>query len=75
MPIIVRLQFSVIRMYFNDHNPPHFHVETTEGRALMAIDGLGVIEGNAKAQALKEARAWAEANKDRLWTAWREFHP
>ena len=75
MPIIVRLQYSVIRMYFGDHNPPHFHVETTEGRALLAIEGLGLIEGNAKAPALKEARAWAAANKERLLTAWREFHP
>ena len=72
MPIIVRLQYSVIRMYFRDHNPPHFHVETTNGRALLDIRTLDVIEGRASSAVLKEARSWAEANRDRLWAVWQE---
>ena len=72
MPIIVRLQYCVIRMYFRDHNTPHFHVETTNGRALLDIRTLDVIEGRASSAALKEARSWAEANRDRLWAVWQE---
>ena len=72
MPIIVRLQYCVIRMYFRDHNPPHFHVETNNGRALLDIRTLDVIEGRASSAALKEARSWAEANRDRLWAVWQE---
>ena len=74
MPVIVRLQYCVIRMYFEDHNPPHFHVDTTNGRALLAIGDLSVVEGKAGARALKEARAWAELHRDKLWAAWQENH-
>lgn len=75
MPVIVRLQYCVIRMYFDDHNPPHFHVDTTNGRVLLTIADLEVIEGKAGARALKEARAWATENRDRLWSTWRAYHP
>ena len=74
MPVIVRLQYCVIRMYFEDHNPPHFHVDTTEGRALLTIDELSVMEGKVGARALKEAQAWAELYRDKLWAAWQENH-
>ena len=74
MPVIVRLQYCVIRMYFEDHNPPHFHVDTTEGRALLTIADLAIVEGKVGARALKEARAWAEVYRDRLWAAWQENH-
>jgi len=74
MPVIVRLQYCVIRMYFNEHNPPHFHVDTTNGRVLMTIEDLEVIEGEADARAVREARVWARENRERLWAFWREHH-
>lgn len=74
MPVIVRLQYCVIRMYFADHSPPHFHVDTTEGRALLTIAELSVMEGKVGSRALKEARSWAEANRDRLLVVWQENH-
>ena len=75
MPILVRLQYCVIRMYFKDHNPPHFHIDTPEQGAVMAIRTLELIEGDVDRRALREAKDWAEANYDRLWTAWREYNP
>jgi hypothetical protein len=32
-------------MYFNDHNPPHFHVRYEETRAVIGIDPLEIREG------------------------------
>jgi hypothetical protein len=75
MPILVRLEHCVIRMYFMDHDPPHFHIDTPDGSALMAIRTLEVFEGKVDNRALREATEWAEANYDRLWAAWREFNP
>jgi hypothetical protein len=75
MPIIVRLRYCVIRMYFRDHNPPHFHVDTPEAKAVVAIRTLEVIDGEVDRRALREATDWAEANYDRLWEAWREHNP
>lgn len=75
MPVLVRLQFCVIRMYFRDHNPPHFHIDTPDGGALMAIRSLEVFEGKVDGRAEREAREWAEANRGLLWSAWQEFNP
>ena len=35
MPEISRFLGIVITMYFNDHNPPHFHVRCEEFRAIV----------------------------------------
>ena len=33
-----------IYKYFNDHNPPHFHVSYGEHNCYIDIESLGVIE-------------------------------
>ena len=45
MPEISRFLGIVITMYFNDHNPPHFHVRYEEYRALVGIEPLELREG------------------------------
>lgn len=46
MPEISRFLGIVIYMYFNEHNPPHFHAEYNEFKASISIENLGLIEGN-----------------------------
>ena len=43
MPEICRFYGIVIKMYFADHAPPHFHAEYAEHEVRIAIDSLGVI--------------------------------
>ncbi len=43
MPEVSRFYGIVIRMYFADHFPPHFHAEYGEREALIGIEGLTVI--------------------------------
>ena len=45
MPEISRFLGMVIQMYFNEHNPPHFHVQYNEYQAAIMIENLGVMEG------------------------------
>ena len=45
MPEICRFFGIVIRMYFGDHPPPHFHLEYGEHRAVIDIHTLIVIGG------------------------------
>lgn len=45
MPEICRFHGIVIRMYHDDHNPPHFHVIYGEKKAVFRIDTLEMIEG------------------------------
>lgn len=44
MPVISRFYGILIAMYFNDHNPPHFHAKYFGYEALFAFDGT-ILEG------------------------------
>lgn len=42
MPELCRFYGIVIRMYFADHGPPHFHASYGGDEALVSIDNLAV---------------------------------
>ena len=46
MPEISRFLGIIIRMYFKDHNPPHFHVNYEKYEASININDFGIIDGN-----------------------------
>ena len=75
MPVLVRLQFCVIAMYFDDHNPPHFHVLGRDGQeAEVLIRDLAVKKGSVDRRALREAIEWAKLNRTLLEEAWDDYH-
>lgn len=43
MPEISRFFGIVIRMFYSDHEPAHFHAVYGEHEALIAIDSLAVL--------------------------------
>ncbi len=45
MPEISRFFGIIIRMYFGDHPPPHFHAEYGGKRVKIEIARLAVIDG------------------------------
>lgn len=45
MPEISRFLGIVIAMFYNDHNPPHFHAKYGDFKAVIAIETGEVIEG------------------------------
>ena len=70
MPLI-SLFFGIrITMYYDDHNPPHFHAENAGHRALVDIVEGCVIRGSLPARQLKLVLAWAELHKDELMQNW-----
>ena len=46
MPEISRFLGIVIYMYFEEHNPPHFHVKYNEYKAIMDIQTLNILAGH-----------------------------
>jgi hypothetical protein len=44
-----------IKIYPDDHAPPHFHVQTPDGESLVQIEGLVVLGKGAETKALKAA--------------------
>jgi Domain of unknown function (DUF4160) len=45
MPEVSRFYGIVIRIFYDDHNPPHFHAEYGEYEVLVAIQSLAIPRG------------------------------
>lgn len=45
MPTFYVIDGVKIQLFFRDHNPPHFHAEFAEYKALIRIDDRQVLEG------------------------------
>ena len=72
MPELSRFFGISIRMYFDDHNPPHFHVEYAEQRAVVEIATGRVLAGNLPARVRQLVEEWRRLNLRPLRAAWQE---
>jgi len=70
MPEISRFLGIAIFMYFDDHNPPHFHVRYNDFRAIVSINDLSLMEGKLPARVLGLVMEWAELHKEELLENW-----
>lgn len=52
MPVISSFYGILIKMYFGDHLPPHFHAEYAEYTAQISINNLGILQGYLPPKAL-----------------------
>jgi hypothetical protein len=57
-------------MYFNDHEPAHFHAEYGEFEALIEVDTLAVLRGQLPRRALALVLEWAVVHRQELRSAW-----
>ena len=71
MPTISVFFGIVIRLYYDDHAPPHFHAIYGEFEAKISIDTLEVIAGKLPRRALELVLDWAELHKAELRDNWR----
>ena len=46
MPTISEFFGIIIRMYYDEHNPPHFHAYYAEHEAMILIESLTVLKGS-----------------------------
>ena len=70
MPEISRFLGIVITMYFNDHNPPHFHVRYEDFRAIVGISPLELRDGTLPPRVLGLVMEWAEVHQSELAENW-----
>lgn len=70
MPIVSQFFGIIIRMFFNEHAPPHFHAEYGEHRASINIRTLEVMEGKLPRRALELVLDWAELHQAELLEDW-----
>lgn len=70
MPEISRFYGMTIQLFYDDHNPPHFHVTYGSYKAVFSIDTLEIIEGKLpKKQALLIVQ-WAYLHRQELFQTW-----
>ena len=70
MPEICRFFGIIIAMFYDDHNPPHFHVRYGEYKSAIKIDDFAVLDGYLPPRALGLVMEWAELHKNELLADW-----
>lgn len=65
----------IITVYADDHLPPHFHVRTPDGEALVEIATLSILKGSLPASTRKPALEWAEENQTVIAAEWNRINP
>ena len=73
MPTLQRFGRVSIRMYADDHRPPHFHIVGPNFQILVRIADLTVIAGTARRREIAEAMAWAAQHREMLTLKWVEL--
>lgn len=70
MPIISTFFGIIIRMYYDDHNPPHIHVEYQGSKALLDFRG-NILKGDLQSRtALRLVRDWIDLRYEELHEDW-----
>ena len=70
MPEISRFFGIVIKMFFEDHGPPHFHAEYGGDQALVDIRNLSVFSGRLSPRVTGLLIEWATLHQKELLENW-----
>ena len=70
MPEICRFLGIVIRMYFNDHAPPHFHAEYAGEDVVIEIATLSMTRGRLPRRVYALVAEWALTHREALIADW-----
>ena len=74
MPVLQRFGSISVRMYADDHRPPHFHIVAPNFQVLVRISDLQVIAGEARPIQIAEALDWARSHQEALALRWAELN-
>jgi len=70
LPIISRFFGIVVRMFYDEHNPPHIHVEFQNEKAVLDFMG-NIMRGDLKSRtALRLIREWIDLHRTELLEDW-----
>ncbi|MBS4027704.1 MAG: DUF4160 domain-containing protein [Ignavibacteriales bacterium] len=70
MPELCRFYGIIIRMYFKDHSPPHFHAEYQGQKVEIDIRTLEIIAGTLPKRARALVLEWAAEHREELMSDW-----
>ena len=70
MPAIAYFLGIAVRMFFNDHDPPHFHVRYQGFRARVLIEDGSVIDGRLPIRVARLVKEWSALRREALMHNW-----
>lgn len=70
MPTISYFYGISIRMYLEDHNPPHFHANYSGNEAYVSIATGEILEGRLPRNAARLVKKWTLARQSLLMDNW-----
>lgn len=71
MPEISRFFGIIIRMFYDEHNPPHFHAEYQGKKAVFDLSGNMTKGELGSRTARKLVRDWVDLHADEIHTNWK----
>lgn len=72
MPELSRFYGIIIRMFYGDHAPPHFHAVYQETEIQVNIETLQIIKGEMSGRGRALVLEWAALHQDELRRAWQQ---
>jgi hypothetical protein len=70
MPTISMFYGISIMMFYDEHNPPHFHAKYNEFKASIRISDLALMNGSLPPKALGLVVEWASLHRSELLQNW-----
>ena len=70
MPQISYFLGVIIRMFYRDHNPPHFHAEYADFEGIIDIEKNEIIGGELPPRVLVLVKEWSAIHKAELMDNW-----
>lgn len=70
MPTISIFYGILIKMLFDDHNPPHFHAEYGEYELVVTINPIKIIKGDAPKRVNSMILEWTALHQEELLQDW-----
>ncbi len=70
MPTIAYFLGISVRMFFNDHAPPHFHVRYQGFRARVRIEDGEIIDGKVPPTVARILEEWTALRREPLMRNW-----
>jgi hypothetical protein len=70
MPTISIFYGILIKMFFDDHAPPHFHAEYAEYELVVNVSPIKVVRGEAPKRVQSMVLEWAALHQEELLADW-----
>jgi hypothetical protein len=75
MPVVSQFYGISIRMFYNDHVPPHFHAVYGEHELIVCISPISILEGKAPNRVRSMVLEWTALHQQELSENWNRCRP